>query len=218
MTITVIGATGKLGGEVIKEALLRGHTLRGIAPDGHEKVVEGVEMFVGGADDMDVLMKTFKGSDVVVLVFPPSLTEPERYPAQIQNVIKCIKASGVNRLVALMGSSGALVGTGERLVETDYFAETTRHFYLNIHDSWDVFRNEKELDWSVIVPAARMEYHLKSRNGQYRTRTDEYLVVTDENSRRYFDVSQIAYADCAAAMVDECEKHMHTHEFVCVGY
>ena len=219
MIAVCIGITGNLGRELVRENLRRGHVLRGIAPTGSVADLDpAAELSHGAAGDRDLLCRVFRGADVILPVFPPALDDPWRYPEDIRTVLDCAKAAGVPRVVALLGSSGAKVSTGERLVETDYFQETTRHFYLNIHDSWDIFRREKELDWTVVVPAARMQVHMASHGGRYRTRTDEYLVTTDEASRQYFEVSQISYADCACAMWDEVEQHRHSGRFVTVGY
>jgi len=103
------------------------------------------------------------------------------------------------------------------LVDTDYFQETTRHFYQGVEAAWDVYRNATDLNWVAFVPAARMLHHLPDR-GVYRTRSDELLVTTDDSSRRYFDTSQISYGDCARAMLDEVERPTHSRQFVTLGW
>ncbi|MGI5936019.1 MAG: NAD(P)-dependent oxidoreductase [Oscillospiraceae bacterium] len=218
MIIAGIGISGNLGRPFCRQAIDRGHTVRCVAPHiERAQLPPEVELFRGSALDSGVLMEAFKGADVVVPVFPANLKNPWSYPDEHRNVIRCAKAAGVKRIVALLGSSGAKVNLGCSLVETDYFAETTRHYYLNIHDTWDVYRNEKGIEWAVIVPAARMQTHIPDRK-TYRLRTDEYLVVEDEESLLYFDVSQISYGDCAKALLDEIETGAHSGCFVTVGY
>lgn len=219
MIAVCIGITGNLGRALVRENLKRGHTLRGVAPSGSVADLDpSVKLFHGGATDREVLLQAFQEADVILPIFPPKLECPWVYADEIRSVLDCARQAGVRRVVALLGSSGAKVSTGESLVETDYFQETTRHFYLNIHDSFALYRQETELDWTVVVPAARMQTHMPSRGGQYRFRTDGYLVTTDEASRQYFDVSQISYADCACAMWDEVEQGQHSGKFVTVGY
>lgn len=218
MIITGVGISGNLGRTFCAQALARGHQVRCAAPHANTcDLPEAVERFQGGAMDSEVLLRAFAGADVITPVFPPSLKNPWQYPDEIRNVLNCAKQAGISRVVGLLGSSGAKVNLGCTLVETDYFAETTRHFYMNIHDSWDIYRRETELDWTIIVPAARMQTHMRDR-GTYDIRTDEYLVVNDPESRLYFDVSQISYGDCAMAILDEIEQHAHTRQFVTVGY
>jgi uncharacterized protein len=193
----VLGARGNLGRLVVAEAERR-----------------GIDVVPGGTDS-DV-PSVVSGADVVVVVFPASIADPASYPAQLQAVFAAASAAGVRRVVGLIGSAGALTAHGERLVDTDYFAETTRHFYQSVHVAWDVYRT-CPLDWVAFVPAARMQIHLPAR-AAYRTRTDERLVTTDETSRRYFDVSQISYADCALAIVDELERPRFSRVFVSLGW
>lgn len=159
----------------------------------------------------------FAGADVVVIAFPASLTSPHTYPDQIRTVLVTAKDAGVRRVIGVIGSAGALTASGERLVDTDYFQETTRHFYQSVHAAWDAYRQVTDIDWAAFVPAARMQTHLTDR-GRYRTRTDEHLVTVDDTSRRYFDVSQISYGDFAQAIVDELEHPQHVRQFVSVAY
>lgn len=218
MILAGIGISGNLGKHFCRQAVERGHTVRCVAPDADTcPLPPEVERFQGGAMDTQVLLSAFAGADVIVPVFPPSLANPWAYPDEIRHVLDCAKQAGVPRVVGLLGSSGAKVNLGCTLVETDYFAETTRHFYMNIHDSWDIYRKEKELEWAIVVPAARMQTHMQDR-GTYRLRTDEYLVTTDEESKLYFDVSQISYGDCARAILDEIESRAHSGKFITVGY
>jgi putative NADH-flavin reductase len=218
MIITVVGATGNLGRELLRQGLARGHMMRAVAPHPERaERDERVTRFKASDKDRTVLIEAFQGADVVVTVFPANVIHPETYSAEIQNVFEAAKQAGVCRIVGLVGSSGALTQNGQHLVDTDYFQETTRHYYQNVHASWDAYRQEREIDWVAVVPAARMQPHMAAR-GSYRVRTDGRLVVTDPDSMRYFDTSQISYADCAMAILDEVEHRRHSRVFLSVGY
>ena len=216
MLIAVLGARGNLGRLVVAQALGRGLDVRAISP--HMDSGDPRVTAIAAADrDHDALTGAFTGADAVVVVFPAPLGRPQDYPGQLQRVLDAVRDAGAPRVIALIGSAGALTAHGERLVETDYFAETTRHFYRSVEAAWDVYRRATDLDWVAFVPAARMQLHLAER-GAYRTRTDEHLVTTDDTTRRYFDVSQISYGDCARAMLDEIERPRHSQVFVSLGW
>ena len=218
MTVTIIGVTGNLGRELLKKCLDRGIRVRGIAPHLDESAApNGAVFYKGSAMDSELLVSVFSGCDAVFSVFPANIKDPWSYSDDTRNVIRCAKAAGVPRLIGLVGSAGAYVDQTHHLVDTDYFQETTRHFYQNVHASWDVYRSEQELDWVAFVPAARMEVQIPSRD-TYRYRTDEHIVVTDESSMEYWEVSKISYTDCALAMVDELYMHRFSRQFVTVGY
>lgn len=218
MPIAVLGARGNLGRLVVAQALERGFAVRAISPHMEAAHRDPRVTVIAASDrDHDVLVTALAGVDAVVTVFPAPLTHPQGYPGQIRRVLNAVRAAGGPRVIGLIGSAGALTSHGERLVDTDYFAETTRHFYPGVEAAWDVYRGVTDLDWVAFVPAARMQLHLADR-GTYRTRTDEHLVTTDDTSRRYFDVSQISYGDCARAMLDEIERPRHCRVFVTVGW
>lgn len=222
MILTVIGATGNLGRKLLTQGAARGHQMRAISRSISRTVSSaplpaGVAVFEGSDATPDVLAEAFAGADVVMIVFPPSLANPGDYPNQIARVLAAAKANGVPRVIGLVGSAGTMTSKGMALVDTDFFGETTRHFYQGVHHAWDSYRAETELDWVCFVPAARMQTHMEDR-GEYRTRTDEHLVTTDDSSWQFFDVSQISYGDLAMAMLDEVERLQHRHVFVTTGY
>lgn len=203
MRVAVFGSTGNLGRALVEQGRARDWAIG--------------EQVLHSYDPPESLVAALTGCDAVLLVFPASLADPAAYPTEVRRVLDATRDAGVPRLVGLVGSAGAMTAHGERLVDTDYFGETTRHFYQSVHAAWDVYRACDDVDWVAFVPAARMQVHLPSR-GSYRTRTDEHLVTTSEESRHYFDVSQISYADCALAMLDEIATPTHSRQFVTVGW
>jgi len=216
--VAVVGARGNLGRLLVAQALERGFTVRAISPHMDPSTGDPRVAGIAASDhDHDALVAAFSGVAAVVIVFPAALAHPQDYPNQLGRVLDAVADAGAPRVIALIGSAGSLTAHGERLVDTDYFQETTRHFYQSIEAAWDVYRRRAGLDWVAFVPAARMQLHLPDR-GTYRTRTDEHLVTTDDTSRRYFDVSQISYGDCARAMLDEIERPRHSRVFVTVGW
>lgn len=218
MLITIVGATGFLGGHLIQQGLERGFELRAVAPDaGKHPLDPRVRVYNGGSADSSVLVEAFAGADAVISVFPPNMAHPETYADELRGVMAACLSAGVSRFVAVVGSAGTLVAPGQHLVDTDYFQETTRHFYQGVHVGWSAFEDDSVLDWTAVVPAARMQRHLP-RKGRYRTRTDRYLVTDDPESRRYFDTSQISYADFATAVFDVAASPEFRHQFVTTGW
>ena len=220
MIITVIGATGNLGRQLLTKGLERGHSVRAISRSIESTGADlnpAIERFPGSDSTPEVMAQAFTGVDVVLSVFPPSLANPADYSNQLTRVLEAAKSAGVPRVIGLVGSAGTMTSKGIHLVDTDYFGETARNFYQGVHAAWDSYRNERDYPWVAFVPAARMQNHMPEL-GHYRTRTDEQLVTTDDDSWHFFEVSQISYPDLAAAMLDEAERPMHNHAFVTVGY
>ena len=112
-TITIIGATGRVGSKTVKNLLGKGHTLRLIART-KEKLSEfakepGVEIHPGSVLDIDFLTKVIKGSDVVMMMIPAdfSSTNIGAYQDQV-GLAECeaIKRSGVKYVLNLSSVGG----------------------------------------------------------------------------------------------------------------
>src|SRR5215467_7628085 len=101
-TITILGATGKVGSKTVNNLLGKGHTLRLIARHA-DKLQEfankaGVEIHAGDAFDSDFLSHALKGSDVALLMMPTSLDAKDagEYQDRMGEAqIEAIKKSGI---------------------------------------------------------------------------------------------------------------------------
>lgn len=119
MPIAVLGARGNLGRLIVAQALERGLAVRAISP--HMEPGPGdprVTAIAASDRDHGVLVAALAGVDAVVMVFPAPLTHPQDYPGQIGRVLDAVRAAGRPRVIALIGSAGALTAHGERLVDT----------------------------------------------------------------------------------------------------
>jgi uncharacterized protein YbjT (DUF2867 family) len=98
-TITILGATGKVGSKTVTELLNKDHTLRLIARHA-DKLQQfankpGVELYAGNSLDGDFLANVFKGSAAVMLMMPgdfqsenSGLYQDQMGVAQIEAIIK----------------------------------------------------------------------------------------------------------------------------------
>jgi putative NADH-flavin reductase len=126
MRAAVLGAHGNLGRLVVAQA--------------HTRAIETIAHDLHSYDPTPRLVGTLVHADVVVMVFPASITEPLGYPDQLRRVLDATREAGVDRVVGLIGSAGALTSHGERLVDTDYYLVRTRLFYQWVQAAWDFYR------------------------------------------------------------------------------
>jgi NAD(P)H dehydrogenase (quinone) len=98
----ITGATGNLGGTILKQVLAQGVPADEIAvmvrkPEQAEKFKDlGVAVVPGDYFDYESLLKAFKTTEKLLLIGAPSLTGREK---QHENILKAVKASGVKRVV-----------------------------------------------------------------------------------------------------------------------
>ena len=112
-TITILGATGKVGSKTVNNLLGKGHTLRIIARHA-DKLQEfankdGVEIHAGDSFDSSFLVQVMKGSDVALLMMPTSLEAQNAgdYQDKMGNAqIEAIKKSGIKKVLFLSSVGG----------------------------------------------------------------------------------------------------------------
>ena len=95
-TILVTGATGTTGGEVMRQLVAAGHTVRVLAhgPEAASKLPpQGVEAAIGQYDDVDSLAAALAGIEAVYAVTPVNARQVD----WMRNVIDAARRAGVRR-------------------------------------------------------------------------------------------------------------------------
>jgi len=111
-TITVLGATGKVGGKISELLLKEGHHLKLITQTSDKLKMfadMGAEIIPADITDADMLTKAFEKSDSAYVFTPPNFTatnyrEFQRKVGDV--VIEAIKKSGIKYVVNLSSSGG----------------------------------------------------------------------------------------------------------------
>ena len=213
MKIAIIGANGKIGSRIAAEAIGHGHVVTGIArnPEGgvHNKQIAWIK---ADALDTGALAAALKGQDAVISAFGIDWHNPLTYPlfSKIaRSVIDAAKKAGVKRFINVGGAGSLEVAPGIQLVDTPDFPETWKQGAGEQRKSLDIFRQEKDLDWTFFSPAIMIEPG--PRTGRYRLGGDNPVV----DDRGY---SQISYDDYAAALIDELENPKFIKQRFTIGY
>lgn len=111
-TITVLGATGKVGGKISEILLKEGHHLKLIAQtsDKLKKFEDmGAEIIPADITNVDVLTKAFENADSAYVFTPPNFTATNYREFQRKvgdAVIEAIKKSGIKYIVNLSSCRG----------------------------------------------------------------------------------------------------------------
>ena len=112
-TITIMGATGKVGSQTVNDLLGKGHKLRVIARHADKLKEfadkEGVEIHAGDSFDSNFLASVMTGSDVAMLMMPTSLDAQNagEYQDKMGTAqIEAIRKSGVKKVLFLSSVGG----------------------------------------------------------------------------------------------------------------
>lgn len=202
MKITVLGASGRAGAEIAREAAKRGHKVRAIARN-PEKIPEadGIEAVAGNASDPETLAALIAGSDAVISALHHDI------PAK--TLLDAVRQAHVPRLLVTGGAGSLEVAPGQRLIDTPDFPEEWKAFAMGGVTFLDALRDVEDVDWTFFSPAALI--FEGPRTGAYRPGTDQ--LVTDDTGK-----SRISFADYAIAMVDELEAHKHSRARFTAAY
>lgn len=208
MKIAVIGASGKAGSLILKEAIDRGHDVTAIVRN-KSKVVEDVA--VVEKDIFDLTTDDLKSYDVVVNAFGAPLGEEEAHVDAGRVLIEALK--GTDTRLIVVGGAGSLFTDDSktvRVIDTpdfpDMFKPTASGQARNLED----LQQTTDVTWTFMSPAALFDPEGK-RTGSYKKGKDVLLLNSQGES-------YISYADFAIAVVDEIENKEHVNErFTVVG-
>nr|WP_106781067.1 NAD(P)-dependent oxidoreductase [Lysinibacillus timonensis] len=209
MKIAIIGASGKAGSLILKEALSRGHDVTAIVRDASkldDKNVTIIEKTI-----FDLTSNDVKEFDVVVNAFGAPLGEEQEHVDAGHALIEALK--GTKTRAIIVGGAGSLYVDESKTVtvmETpdfpDIFIPTAKGQGRNLQE----LQETSNITWTFISPSAMFDAEGK-RTGSYKSGKDHLLV----NSK---GESYISYADYAIAVVDEIENPQHINErFTVVG-
>ncbi|MEQ3552058.1 NAD(P)H-binding protein [Pseudonocardia nematodicida] len=121
--ITVLGATGNVGSQVVRELTAAGTGVRAVGRDAGRLATTGAgETFVADINDAEALRRAFDGADAAFVLLPLDPFQPDYAAHQSrlgEAVAEALRAAGTPRVVAL-SSLGAEVPGGPDLAVTGY--------------------------------------------------------------------------------------------------
>lgn len=203
MKIAVIGAGGKAGSEIVKEALHRGHEVTAIVRSA-AKVADS-RAAVLEKDVFDLTAGDLKGFDAVVNAFGAPFGQEHLHVDAGNVLINTLKDVPGTRLIVVGGAGSLFVDEAKttRVVETPGFPDFVKPTALNQGKNLEILQGTEGLKWTFVSPSAN--FAVGARTGSYVKGKDHLLV----NSK---GESYVSYADYAIAIVDEIEQPQHVGE------
>ncbi|MDQ0429782.1 putative NADH-flavin reductase [Planomicrobium stackebrandtii] len=201
MKIGIIGATGKAGNLVLKEALKRGHEVTAIVRNSQK--VGNPDIPVLEKDIFSLTSEDLSPFDAVVNAFG---VPPEKAGQHIEAgrlLIDVLKQAPKTRLIVVGGAGSLFVDEARttRLAETPEFSEAFKSIANGQAQNLADLEASEGVQWTFLSPAAFFDPEGR-RTGRYQKGDDGFIV----NSK---GKSYISYADYAIALVDEIESGEH---------
>lgn len=210
MKIGVIGASGKSGSLIVKEAVERGHEVTAIVRNAAKITNQNVKVLE--KDIFNFTTEDAKAFDEIVNAFNPALGEEHHHIEAGRVLIEALKGAPNTRLIVVGGAGSLFVDPEKtvRLYDTPEFPEAYLPTAKNMGKHLDELQSTDSIKWTFLSPAAFFDPE-GNRTGSYQKGKDNVIV----NSKGQ---SYISYADYAIAVVDEIEKPEHVNErFTVVG-
>jgi len=203
MKIGIIGASGKAGSLILKEAVSRGHEVTAIVRDASK--VEGTVNILE-KDVFDLTSEDLKGFDVVVNAFGAPLGREQLHVEAGRVLIEALKGAPNTRLIVVGGAGSLYVDEAKsmRLMDTPEFPKEYYATAFNQGKNLEDLQGASGIQWTFVSPAAFFDPAGK-RTGTYKKGKDRLIVNTKGNS-------YVSYADYAIAIVDEIEQAQHKNE------
>lgn len=195
MKIAVIGASGKQGSLLVKEAMSRGHEVTGIVRKGKSIANKTIVK-----DVFDLKYDDIKDYEVIIDAL--GFWAEEDLPLHGKSLMYLcnILKNKENRLL-VVGGAGSLYVNPEhtvKLMEGPDFPEMFKPLASAQGQALEDLRKVDNVKWTFLSPAADFR-----ADGE---RTGEYKLGGEELTLNANGESIISYADYAIAMIDEAEN------------
>jgi putative NADH-flavin reductase len=212
MRLTIFGATGGTGTELVRQALEEGHDVTAVVRDPARLDVpahERLRVVTADVRDPVAIEPVIEGADAVLSALGPRGRGPTTICSDgARAIVEAMNKAGVRRLV-VVSAAGPFTDAGDgpvvRYVVKPVILESLMKDAFN-----DMRRCEEEvrgaaLDWTIVRPPQLVD---KAATGRYRTATDINL----RGGRK------IARADLAACMLGLVADDASVHHHVSVAY
>jgi len=215
MKIAIIGATGFVGSNLVREAVNRGFEVTAIARNVNKITEENVKKASVDVANVTELAEVLNGHHTVLSAFNAGWENPNLYDDFIsgsKSIQQAVEKSGVNRLIVVGGAGSLYTNENQQLVDSPDFPAEIKPGAIAARDYFNVLKEEKVLDWAFFSPAIEMHPGVTTgRTGKYRLGKDHPVV--DENN-----ASKLSPEDLAVVILDEVENPKHHQERFTAAY
>ncbi|ACU72274.1 NmrA family protein [Catenulispora acidiphila DSM 44928] len=203
MKIAVIGASGRIGSAVAREALARGHSITAVSRNADRLTgVDGATPAVADLRDPASVAQAVAGHDAVVASLKGVDGDDASHrviPDGAQVLLDVLAEAGINRLIFCGGGAGLLLGE-DRIMDLPIFPAEFQAEAVAQADALDLLRAaDTPVAWSYACPSSIL-LDEEPKTGQYRSEATDSILMDDEGDW------QITLPDYASAIVDALES------------
>ncbi len=190
MKIAIFGGTGRVGNEVLNQALAAGHEVVALVRSPEKLTVEDkLTIIKGNVTDVEAVARTISGADLVfsALGTDKTTTLTEAVP----HMVKAMKENDISRIVTI-GTGGILQSRIDSEKLRYQAGDSNRRLTFAAeehHKVYDLLR-ESELNWTIVCPTYLPDGEAE---GNYRTERD--FLPEDGKKISVGDTANFAYEE-----------------------
>ena len=202
MRIGIIGASGKSGGFLTREALRQGYEVTAIVRDRNKILDRNVPVIE--RDIFSITPDDIKGLSAVIDAFRAPAGKEEQHMTSIEHLVPVFEAQPEVRLM-VVGGAGSLYTDGEKktlLMNSPGFPSAYLPTAMSMVQGFERLKASK-IAWTYLSPAAEYDPD-GSRTGSYALGGD--VMIVNREGKSY-----VSYADYAIAMIDEVKNRAYVN-------
>lgn len=198
MKLTVFGATGGIGGEIVRQALTAGHQVTAVVRDPARLAAEGegLEVFRADLRDAEALRAAVTGRDAVLSGLGARKRSDAGIAAELtRSVVRALEAEGVRRLLVVSAAPAGPPAERQPLVDKAVglvVSAVLKDVYVDLR-AMEAELTRSATDWTSVRPPRLQD---KPVTGVYRK-----VVGGTPRSGRFIGRADVAHA--MLAMIDD---------------
>jgi putative NADH-flavin reductase len=207
MRVLVLGATGRVGGLVVDEALNRGHAVSVLvrSPDKLGLLATRVTVVAGDALDPEPVERAVAGQHAVIYALGAGhVRHTTLFSESTHVLLGAMRRQGVRRLLCVTGvGAGDTKGHGGFLYDHLVYPLFTKGIYED-KDRQEALVRHSDTDWTIVRPAPFREH---TPSGPLRAETG-----ADATLRK------VGLQEVAVFLLDELEQRQYMGQAVFIGH
>ena len=205
MRITVFGATGMVGKQLIQQALFKGHSVKAFGRNVFTALdmdTKNLELIKGALFDEADVFHAVNGSDAVLSALGGGFDGTDKTRTLgIKNIIAQMKKAGVKRIVAIGGLGVLNADEDTLLIDREDYPKEYVPVGKEHQLAWEYLK-ESDLDWTFVCPPNIID---AGPTGDYTTNAN---YPPEKNNYK------INAGDLALFMLNEMEKNQYVYQRV----
>ncbi|EGA91154.1 hypothetical protein GPDM_01305 [Planococcus donghaensis MPA1U2] len=187
MKLAIFGATGRVGGEILKRALADGHEVKALVRSEKLETRPNLEVVIGDVRNADDIEKTIKGTTAVFSAIGTDRTTTLSDAAPL--IVKSMEQNGVQQIISI-GTAGILNSRLSPGLLRYEGGDSKRKMTFAAEEHEAVYRlfEKTSLHWTIVCPT-----YLPDGEAQGNYRTEKDFLPLEGKEITVGDTAEFAY-------------------------